>query len=150
MSNFNKFLSLEVVDRVSETQFQVGENSDWIIWQLKGKPSKRNTMSVAQGTTINVQIYLLCPNYLCTDCIFFKNIPLVILRPQFFVNLIMWPDLENESQVADLNIADINIYRHLGYERVHLPLYKVADTPFHIQGDDVSTQNDLMVYHTAL
>ena len=62
----------------------------------------------------------------------------------------MWPDLENESQVADLNIADINIYRHLGYERVYLPLYKVADTPFHIQGDDVSTQNDLMVYHTAL
>ena len=25
--------------------------------------------------------------------------------------------------------------RHLGYERVHLPLYKVADTPFHIQED---------------
>ena len=25
----------------------------------------------------------------------------------------------------------------LGYERVHLPLYKVADTPFHIQGDEL-------------
>ena len=25
---------------------------------------------------------------------------------------------------------------HLGYERVYLPLYKVADTPFHIQGGD--------------
>ena len=25
--------------------------------------------------------------------------------------------------------------RPLGYERVYLPLYKVADTPFHIQGD---------------
>ena len=25
-------------------------------------------------------------------------------------------------------------YRPLGYERVYLPLYKVADTPFHIQG----------------
>ena len=24
----------------------------------------------------------------------------------------------------------------LGYERVYLPLYKVADAPFHIQGDD--------------
>ena len=23
---------------------------------------------------------------------------------------------------------------HLGYERVYLPLHKVADTPFHIQG----------------
>ena len=23
----------------------------------------------------------------------------------------------------------------LGYERVYLPLFKVADTPFHIQGD---------------
>ena len=27
MSNLNNFHSLEVVDRVSETQFQVGENS---------------------------------------------------------------------------------------------------------------------------
>ena len=26
--------------------------------------------------------------------------------------------------------------RPLGYERVYLPLYKVADTPFHIQGDE--------------
>ena len=26
--------------------------------------------------------------------------------------------------------------RPLGYERVYLPLCKVADTPFHIQGDD--------------
>ena len=32
----NNFHSLEVVDRVSETQLQVGENSNWIIWRLKG------------------------------------------------------------------------------------------------------------------
>ena len=30
------FHSLEVVDRVSETQLQVGENSNGIIWRLKG------------------------------------------------------------------------------------------------------------------
>ena len=36
-SNLNNFHSLEVVDRVSETQLQVGENSDWIIWRLKGE-----------------------------------------------------------------------------------------------------------------
>ena len=29
------------------------------------------------------------------------------------------------------------IYRPLRYERVYLPLCKVADTPFHIQGDDI-------------
>ena len=29
------------------------------------------------------------------------------------------------------------IYRPLGYERVYLPLCKVADTPFHIQGGDI-------------
>ena len=34
--NLNNFHSLEVVDCVSETQLQVGENSDWIIWRLKG------------------------------------------------------------------------------------------------------------------
>ena len=31
LSNLNNFHSLEVVDRVSETQLQVSENSDWII-----------------------------------------------------------------------------------------------------------------------
>ena len=37
----------------------------------------------------------------------------------------------------------IYIYRPLGYERVYLPLYKVADTPFQIQGDDIlSKQGD--------
>ena len=36
LSNLNNFHSLEVVDRVSETQLQVGENSKWIIWRLKG------------------------------------------------------------------------------------------------------------------
>ena len=35
MSNQNNFQS-QVVDRVSETQLQVGENSDWVIWRLKG------------------------------------------------------------------------------------------------------------------
>ena len=28
-------------------------------------------------------------------------------------------------------------YHPLGYERVYLPLCKVADTPFHIQRDDI-------------
>ena len=35
LSNLN-FHSLEVVDRVSETQLQVSENSTLIIWRLKG------------------------------------------------------------------------------------------------------------------
>ena len=35
LSNQNNFHSLEVVDRVSETQLQVGENSNGIIWRLK-------------------------------------------------------------------------------------------------------------------
>ena len=29
----------------------------------------------------------------------------------------------------------VAFYRPLGYERVYLPLYKVADTPYYIQGD---------------
>ena len=33
------------------------------------------------------------------------------------------------------NIGSID--RPLGYERVYLPLYKVTDTPFHIQGHDI-------------
>ena len=30
-----------------------------------------------------------------------------------------------------------DIYRPFGYGRVYLPLSKVADTPFHIRGDDI-------------
>ena len=29
------------------------------------------------------------------------------------------------------------VYSGLEYGRVYLPLFKVADTPFHIQGDDM-------------
>ena len=36
LSNLDHFHSLEVVDRVSETQLQVSENSDFLIWRLKG------------------------------------------------------------------------------------------------------------------
>ena len=35
-SNLNNFHSLEVVDRVSEAQLQVGENSNSLIWRLLG------------------------------------------------------------------------------------------------------------------
>ena len=42
-------------------------------------------------------------------------------------------------------------YRPLGYERVHLPLYKVTDTPFLIQGGgggdimlSILEKNDIM------
>ena len=31
----------------------------------------------------------------------------------------------------------VYVFCNLGYERVYLPLCKVADTPFHIQGDDI-------------
>ena len=40
----------------------------------------------------------------------------------------------------DLNIGQYN-NRPLGYERVYLPLYKVAVTPFHIQGEGISVSD---------
>ena len=39
-------------------------------------------------------------------------------------------------------LSEISLYRPLGYERVYLTLCKVADTPFHIQGDDMCNQQD--------
>ena len=36
------------------------------------------------------------------------------------------------------NTSHSQIYSPLGYERVYLPLCKVADTPFHIQGDELA------------
>ena len=37
LPNFKTFPSLEVVDRVSETQLQVGGDYNFLIWRLKGK-----------------------------------------------------------------------------------------------------------------
>ena len=37
----------------------------------------------------------------------------------------------------------ITLYRHLEYERVYLPLGKVVDTPFPIQGDDMLKDKSL-------
>ena len=34
-------------------------------------------------------------------------------------------------------MCDRGLCHHLEYERVYLPLREVADTPLHIQGDDV-------------
>ena len=43
-------------------------------------------------------------------------------------------------------VADILLLiRHLGYERVYLPLCQVADTPFHIQGDELWRKNTISV-----
>ena len=38
----------------------------------------------------------------------------------------------------------ISIISSLGYERVYLPLCKVADTPFHIQGDEFWSVDELL------
>ena len=45
LSNLNNFHALEVVDRVSEAQLQVGKNSNLIIWRLKGKRLKKITFN---------------------------------------------------------------------------------------------------------
>ena len=42
------------------------------------------------------------------------------------------------------------ITRPLGYERVYLPLHKVADTPFHIQGDVLSSGGQCHLIHLAI
>ena len=46
-----------------------------------------------------------------------------------------------------LTIFLINTLRPLGYERVYLTLSKVADTPFHIQGDDLVWRLAKEVHH---
>ena len=43
-------------------------------------------------------------------------------------------------------ISDVSVYRPLEYERVYLPLCRVADTPFHIQGNDI----DLIIPKTIV
>ena len=43
---------------------------------------------------------------------------------------------EKERKIARLETAG-DTSRPLGYERLYLPLYKVADTPFHIQRGDL-------------
>ena len=45
--------------------------------------------------------------------------------------------MPNGYLLAGIACVNVGICRSTGYERVYLPLDKVADTPFHIQGDDV-------------
>ena len=67
LSNLNNFHSLEVVDRVSETQLQVGENSNWIIWRLKGwhfKCDKRLTI-ISHSTDLESHSKNFVKNKIC-------------------------------------------------------------------------------------
>ena len=41
------------------------------------------------------------------------------------------------------NTLTTRVYRPLGYERVHLPLYKVLETLFHIQGVDIFIHSEV-------
>ena len=44
------------------------------------------------------------------------------------------------SSMIEVEIKqNMSTLRPLGYERAYMPLCKVADTPFHIQGDDWMT-----------
>ena len=64
LSNMNNFHSLEVVDRVSETQLQVGENSDWIICQLKC------WLTFGCWNAVRANVYFVDFFYLCTGFIY--------------------------------------------------------------------------------
>ena len=44
-----------------------------------------------------------------------------------------------QDRVNAYRLFHLYIYRPLEYERVYLPLFKMADTPFHIQGGDILT-----------
>ena len=46
-------------------------------------------------------------------------------------------NIRNTGKTDKLINGAFGTLRPLGYERVYLPLYRVADTPFHIQGDDL-------------
>ena len=52
----------------------------------------------------------------------------------------MLAHLDHTLNVAFVTIMTQSIYRLLGYERVYLPHYKIVDTPFHIQGDDIQSK----------
>ena len=40
--------------------------------------------------------------------------------------------------------------RYIGYERVYLTLREVADTPFHIQGDDVLYKKNSIAKYSSV
>ena len=43
------------------------------------------------------------------------------------------------TQITAVPSFKKSMYRPFGYERVYLLLYKVADTLFYIQGDDITS-----------
>ena len=59
----------------------------------------------------------------------------------FLVMLSVISDKQNHQPRPDATTTMSSVFiitrRRLGYKKVHLPLYQVADAPFHIQGNDV-------------
>ena len=45
--------------------------------------------------------------------------------------------MQKDPEFLHTSLVMLRIIRPFGYERVYLPLYKVANTPFHIQGDEL-------------
>ena len=64
LSNLNNFHSLEVVDRVSETQLQVGENSNWIIWRIGGSHNSWTLTNIETSLGLKLVIFL---NYIAPE-----------------------------------------------------------------------------------
>ena len=54
-----------------------------------------------------------------------------------------------EIYLASMNALYCLFAVSFGYERVYLLPYKVADTPFHIQGDDLSAKSYSIVFITC-
>ena len=73
----------------------------------------------------NFNVFLLSLKFDCNLPYIYMVLAAEELRMQILFCLYYFTPAEREA------------YRPLGYERVYLPLYKVADTPFHIQRDDI-------------
>ena len=56
----------------------------------------------------------------------------------FFITMITRQIEEANKTICQSGATMAANTSSLGYERVYLPLYKVADTPFHIQEDNMT------------
>ena len=88
--NLNNFHLLDVVDRVSETQLQVGANSDWIIWQLKGRALHYHLYSFKWMRSDPVITYIWIVYYCIHPCTLWFNFSQYCVLKKRFESHLMW------------------------------------------------------------
>ena len=82
----------------------------------------------------------------------FSSRGLALITLNYYISISRYrdPQIQETENWVISDISFPNKICSLGYERVYLPLHKVANTLFHIQGDEISRIKTYFIFNTWL